>query len=88
METLNDKIHGALEKQLLWEIHRFNYQEKRKGIKYKLCIHLKRLKDSSSINKKNKGISIKNREQKEMKNKMFKLRISFVKIDRKISLQF
>ena len=51
-KTLNDKIHGALEEQLLWEIHRFNYQEKRKVIKYKLCIHLKRLKDSSSINKK------------------------------------
>lgn len=78
METLNDKIHGALEKQLLWEIHRFDYQEKRKGIKYKLCIHLKRLKGSSSINKNNKGISIKEiREQEEMKNKMFKLRISF-----------
>ena len=53
-KALNDEIHRALEKQVLWEIYRFNYQEKRKVIKFKLCIHLKRLKDSSNINKKNK----------------------------------
>lgn len=67
-EALHDKIHGALQKQLSWEIYSFNYQGTRKFIKFKLCIQLKRLKDSNSIKINKKDRYQGNREQKEMKN--------------------